>query len=219
LNKSFLTAAISALCFCSGAQAATYPGVYSLVSDSANNSVLYGVTPSMQWNSTTFTVNSTGDSYITGTSIGLNGVTYAVNITLQDTYQYSGPTTTFSSPNFQYWGTFFGTFTGNNGSVINIHDIAAGRDVNSDAVLGINATPYNNGQAGGNLQVMEFGLHGDDSPGAGGNRNIDVNLHVTCISSPANANGTCNTAAVPVPGTVGLLSLALLGLFRRPKKA
>jgi uncharacterized protein (TIGR03382 family) len=217
LNKSFLTAAISALCFCSGAQAFSYPGVYSFQNDSANYSLLFIANSSIyNWNDVILTANATGDSFITGTAFNTNGVSYAVNITLQDTYEL--PSGLLNAGN-QHWGSFVGTLTGSNGTVISMNDINPIRDTASDAILGINATPYNNGLAGGNTAVLEFGLHGDNSPGAGGTRNIDINVHLKCISSPANANGTCNTAAVPVPGTVGLLGLALLGLFRRPKKA
>jgi uncharacterized protein (TIGR03382 family) len=217
LKKTFLTAAISALCFCSGAQAFSYPGVYSFQTDSANNSPLYLANSSINnWNNVILTANATGDSFITGTAFATNGVSYVVNITLQDAYDVPS---SFLTGSRQYWGSFVGTLTGSNGSVVSMNDINPIRDTTTDAILGINATPYNNGLAGGNTAVLEFGLLGDNSPGAGGTRNFDINVHLKCISSPANANGTCNTAAVPVPGTVGLLSLALLGLFRRPKKA
>jgi uncharacterized protein (TIGR03382 family) len=135
-----------------------------------------------------------------------------VNITLQDAYQ------PFANGN-RYWGNFVGTLTGSNGSIISLNDIAPNRDTSTDAILGINATPYNNGLAGGNAPVMEIGLYGDNSPGAAGIRNFDINAHLKCISSTANANGTCSSAAVPLPGTLSLLGLAALGLFRRSKKA
>jgi PEP-CTERM motif len=223
-TKSVLISAIAALSFCSGAQAFSYPGVYSFVTDNSNNSPLYLFGPGVNinnWNNVILTVNTTGDSFITGTAFASNGLSYAVNITLQDTYQAVTPIQ--GNASFQYWGSFVGTLVGsNNGSIVSIirmNDINPIRDSTTDAVIGINATPYNNGNAGGNAALLEFGLYGDDSAGAGGTRNLDINVHLKCISSTANANGTCNTAAVPLPGTISLLGIALFGLFRRPKKA
>jgi MYXO-CTERM domain-containing protein len=217
LKKSLLVSSLAALCFCSSAQAFSYPGVYSFVTNGANNSQLFGLQASINnWNNVTLTANATGDSYIAGTAFATNGVSYVVNITLQDAYQ--GNFGAFGNGN-QYWGNFVGTLTGSNGSIISINDIGPNRDTSTDAVLGINVAPYNNGIAVGNSAVLELGVFGDNSPGAGGTRNFDINVHLKCISSTANANGTCSSAAVPLPGTLGLLGLAALGLFRRSKKA
>jgi hypothetical protein len=216
MKRILLSALAAGLLTCGAAQATTYAGTYAFVNDSANNSPLHGQGFSMATWNTTLTVNATGNSFLTGTGKGTDGGNYVIAMTFSDTY--------ISGAN-RYWGNFIGTLIGN-GKHILLNDIAPTRDTSTDAVIGINATPYNNGQAGGNTAVLEFGFWGDNSPLAGGTRNSDVNVHITCKSGtgaggPANANGTCSTggpAGVPLPGTVALLGLAALGLGLRGKK-
>ncbi len=191
---------------------------YQIVNDAANNSPLHNqgliIT---SWNAT-LTANQSGNSKLYGTVVASDHKTYSINVTLMDTY--------FANGN-QYWGNFKGTLSGN-GRRLSLNDLSPTRD-GMDAVLGINAAPYNNGLAGGDQSVMEFGFWGDDSPKAGGNRNSDVNVHVVCTSGkgPANANGTCASGtpvgpkggSVPLPGTLALMGLALLGLSAVRRKA
>ncbi len=209
MKKLILALAMSAI-GSSSALAATY----SLQSGSFNNSPLHNQGLNIvNWNAT-LTANATGNSQLTGTFVGSDQKTYNINMTLTDTYFTNG---------FQYWGNFSGAVTGN-GRHISLNDITPVRDVNTDAVLGINATPYNNGNTGGNTPVMEFGFWGDDNAAAGGNRNSDVNTHVKCTSGngaggPANADGTCSTKPnpVPLPGTLALMGLGLVAIGSRRK--
>jgi hypothetical protein len=213
--KSIISTVFAAgLLACGAAQATGFAGSYSFVNDAANNSPLHGQGFSIaSWN-TTLTVNATGNSFLAGTAKGTDGGNYVIAMTFSDTY--------LSGAN-RYWGNFIGTLIGN-GKHILLNDIAPSRDTSTDAVIGINATPYNNGNPGGNTAVLEFGFWGDNSPLAGGTRNSDVNVHITCKSGtgaggPANANGTCSTGGnVPLPGTLALLGLAGLGLALRSKK-
>ncbi len=215
MKRILLTALAAGLLTCGAAQATGFAGTYAFVNDSANNSPMHGQGFSIaSWN-TTLTVNATGNSFLAGTAKGTDGGNYVIAMTFMNTY-ISGAT--------QKWGNFVGTLIGN-GKHIMLNDINPGVD-GDDALIGINATPYNNGNAGGNTAVLEFGFWGDNSPGAGGTRNSDVNVHITCKSGtgaggPANANGTCSTggpSGVPLPGTLALLGLAAVGLGLRGKK-
>jgi hypothetical protein len=206
--KRFLLAALAAGLLSSGAAQATgFAGSYTFVNDAANYSPMHGQGFNIaSWNAT-LTVNATGNSFLAGTAKGTDGGNYVIAMTFMDTY-ISGAT--------QKWGSFIGTLIGN-GKTIALNDIKPGRD-GDDALIGLNATPYNNDKSGGNTNVLEFGFWGDNSPGNGGTRNSDVNVHITCKSSPANANGTCSGGSVPLPGTLALLGLAAIGLGLRGKK-
>jgi PEP-CTERM motif len=216
MKRVLLTALAAGLMTCGAAQATTYAGTYKILSDAANNSPLHNSNPAVSianWLNTTLTVNATGNSYLSGVVRGSNGLHYNINLTLTDTYARGAN---------QAWGNFAGTLSGN-GLNLSLNDIDPGRDGN-DALIGINATPYNNANPGGNTNVLEFGFWGDNSPRAGGTRNSDVNVHVSCTSGsgvggPANTNGTCSTGGnVPLPGTLALLGIAALGLGLRAKK-
>jgi hypothetical protein len=208
MKRILLSALAAGLLTCGAAQATGFAGTYSFVNDAANNSPMHGQGFSIaSWNAT-LTVNATGNSFLAGSGVGTDGKNYVISMTFFDTY-ISGAT--------QKWGNFVGTLIGN-GKHISLNDIDPGRDGN-DALIGINGTPYNNGNPGGNTNVLEFGFWGDNSPGAGGTRNSDVNVHIACKSSPANANGTCSPGSgVPLPGTLALLGLAAVGLGLRGKK-
>jgi MYXO-CTERM domain-containing protein len=171
------------------------------------------------WNAV-LTANASGISTLTGSLVASDHKTYQINMALIDTY-FVGAT--------QYWGNFSGAITGN-GRAIALFDITPARQTSTDACLGINCTPYNNGTPGGNTQNLEFGFWGDNSPLAGGTRTSDVNTQARCTSGtgatgPANPNGTCTTGnpnpnPVPVPGSLALLGLGLLALgARRTKRA
>jgi hypothetical protein len=215
MKRILLSALAAGLLTCGAAQATGFAGTYAFVNDSANNSPMHGQGFSIaSWN-TTLTVNATGNSFLAGTAKGTDGGNYTINMTFMNTYITAG---------VQKWENFVGTLTGN-GKNISLNDINPGKD-GDDALIGINAAPYNNGNPGGNTNVLEFGFWGDNSPLAGGTRNSDVNVHITCKSGtgaggPANANGTCSTgtpSGVPLPGTIALLGLAAVGLGLRGKK-
>jgi hypothetical protein len=211
MMKKLLASALIAGSMFSGA---AFAEKYTLLNDGANNSPLHNQGLNINtWNAT-LTANATGVSTLVGTFVGSDTKTYNINMTLTDTYFAAGK---------QYWGNFLGLVSGNGRNIV-LNDIVPGRDVNSDAVLGINATPYNDHLPGGNKPVLEFGFWGDDSPLAGGTRNSDANVHVACVSGtgaggPANSNGTCTTGNVPLPGTLALTGIALLGLGLRRKFA
>jgi hypothetical protein len=220
--KRILTAALLA---CSMVSGAAFAEKYDLLNDGANYSPLHNnyytdrsgkqQTLLIETWCATLIANATGNSYLTGGFIGSDKKSYSISMTLTDTY-FTGST--------QHWGDFSGKVAGN-GRNISLNDIMPGRDA-MDAVLGINVTPYNNGQRGGNTAYMEFGFWGDNSPGAHGTRNSDANTHVACIAdtrtgTTRNNDGSCGggNTNVPLPGTLALTSLALLGLGIRRKFA
>jgi PEP-CTERM motif len=220
--KKILTTALLASTLFSGA---AFAEKYDLLNDGANFSPLHNnyytdstgnkLTLMIETWCATLIANATGNSFLNGTFVGSDKKTYNINMTLSDSY--------FTANGFQHWGNFIGSVTGN-GRNISLNDIVPTRDVASDAVLGINSTPYNNGQKGGNIAYMEFGFWGDDSKNAYGNRNSDANTHVACIADPAagvttNANGSCGRSNVPLPGTLALAGIAMLGLGLRRKLA
>jgi hypothetical protein len=225
MKKTLIAAALMALSI--GTASATTPvnttNYYTFVNDSANLSPMHGQGFSIVNWTAGLQINSTGNSTVAGVGVGSDHKVYAISMTLKDTY--------FANGN-QYWGTFHGTLMGN-GRTIYLNDLNPTRD-QFDAVLGINATPYNNGLPTGNTPVLEFGFWGDDNPAAGGNRNSDVNVHVRCVASTTvtvGANGACvprpstststsstststssSTGRVPLPGTVALLGLGLVAV-------
>jgi hypothetical protein len=209
--KKLIIAFVVAAVGTSSAMAANY----AIQSGPFNNSPLHNQGLNIVTWQATLTTNATGSSSLGGTFIGSDHKTYNINMTFSDTYFANG---------FQYWGNFSGSVTGN-GRNISLNDITPARDLNSDAVLGINATPYNNHLPGGDAPMLEFGFWGDDSPAAGGNRNSDMNTRVICTSGtgangPANANGTCTTGTnpVPLPGTLALMGLGLLAVAARGRR-
>jgi PEP-CTERM motif len=211
---------LSALALAGSANAATY----TLLNNAANVSPMHNngfrIT---SWNAT-LTVNATGSSTLIGTAIGTTpqnvSTNYNINMTFVDTY-FSG--------NNQYWGNYSGTLTrvGQSTPSIVFADInGATRNTAFDAVIGINATPYN-GNGLGSAAVLEFGFWGAEPPGGfNARRNSDVNVQVACTSGtgtngPANPNGTCTTGPgkVPLPGTLALLGLGVFALGWRVKRA
>lgn len=195
MKKFALCAALIGTLFSTAASAETYVlsnvGNYSPLHNQFYGGVQQYIT---DWNGTILTANASGNSTLIGSVKLTNGLFYSLNVTLTDTY-FSGTT--------QKWGSFAGTLVGT-GFNISLNDINPTRD-GSDAVLGLNATPYNNGVAGGNSPTtMEFGFWGDDNPAAGGTRNSDVNTTVV---------------KVPLPGTLALLGASLVGLALRRKRA
>jgi hypothetical protein len=220
--KKILSAALLASTMFSGA---AFAEKYDLLNDGANYSPLHNnyftdtsgnkVTLLMETWCATLIANVTGSSFLNGTFVGNDKKTYNINMTFTDTY--------FTTNGFQHWGNFSGSVTGN-GRNLSLNDILPTRDLNTDAVLGINATPYNMGRPGGNIAYMEFGFWGDDSKNAGGNRNSDANTHVACIADPkagvtTNNDGSCGRTNVPLPGTLALTGIALLGVGLRRKFA
>lgn len=195
MKKFALCAALIGTLFSTAASAETYVlsnvGNYSPLHNQLYGGVQQYIT---DWNGTILTANASGNSTLIGSVKLTNGLYYSLNVTLTDTY-FSGTT--------QKWGNFSGTLVGT-GFNISLNDINPTRD-GSDAVLGLNATPYNNAVAGGNsATTMEFGFWGDNSPAAGGTRNSDVNTTVV---------------KVPLPGTLALLGASLVGLALRRKRA
>lgn len=198
--KKILTGALVAAAMLAGTASAT---TYKLNGGANNNSVFNqtGVTAST-WNAT-LTVNASGNSSLAGSFLGSNGTTYSINVTLLDTY-FSGAK--------QMWGNFTGSIVGGGVTTV-LYDVSGAARNSMDAVIGINAAPYN-----ANTTLQEFGFW---SMNAAGVHNFDLNTTVTCTSATANANGTCGAAtsssggSVPLPGSAALTGLVLVGLASR----
>jgi hypothetical protein len=185
---------------------------YEFLNNSANYSPMHNQGFSISnWNAV-LTANATGNSTVTGTARGDNGSNYSINIVLYNPY--------FSNGN-QYWETYTGSLTRLGTATpwsITFYDVGGAGRQGTDAVLGLNAVPYNDGKPGGTDRYMEFGFWGTSNPNgsfAWNQRNSDVNLQVRCTSGtgangPATSTGECTTGRVPVPGTIALLGLGML---------
>jgi PEP-CTERM motif len=216
MKRVLLTAIAAGLMTCGAAQATTYAGTYA-ISNTGGLSVFNITSVTItQWNAALTVSDVAGSSAsLVGTARANNGVNYNVNFTFTGAY---------TSGTELRWSNFSGSLTGG-GTTTYVYDILAGQD-GSDARIGFNAAPYNNGVAGGNnANALEFGFWGDTSPTAASTHNFDMNTLVSCTSGtgaggPANPNGTCTTRPgnVPLPGTLALLGAAALGLGFRAKK-
>jgi hypothetical protein len=214
MRKIILAALSLSFVFCNAVSAATY----SLVNDGSGVSDVElnrGLVPIYSWDAT-LNVNASGSSSLAGRFVAFDGDTYQVNINLLDSY--------FSNGN-QYWGSFNGTVSGvtNLRYQLSLFDESSARSLQTDAAFGINVATANNRLTGGNDPVLEFSLFslGPHLPGAviiGSVPNFVINTHLTCASGPALADGSCPAASVPLPGTLALTGLALLGLAARRKR-
>jgi PEP-CTERM motif len=166
----------------------------------------------------TYNLNGTG-SYTTfatrsGTVV-VNNFNLAMNVddttklgSLTGSYHYGGSTYNllmsfvdpYTSGASQMWGYFSGSITGPNGFSRSIVDTQGGTARSTmDAKLGINGGPYNS-----IANKFELGFWGNYA---------DFNALATCTSTTATTTGACAPGGnVPLPGSLALLGLGVLGL-------
>ncbi len=208
---------------------------YKITNDSANNSPLAGSGISIaSWIATLTTSSVAGDSAsFSGSGIGTDGKTYQINISLLDGY-FQGAT--------QRWKNFKGSITGNgrnislndidpgqdnmdavlgiNGTPYN-NAFAGGNDQLLEFGFWSDDSAAQGGIRNGDINVHVTCI---SASGAPGKANPDGTCSTTTGSSSSSSSSTSSSGAsggassgggprpVPVPGTLALVGLALLGL-------
>ncbi len=207
--KKFLFSALLAL---TALPAAVSAETYSFDASVGNWSSLTGLNQ-LNTAATTLTLTYNGlasNSTFTGHLVALNGNIYDITATLTGAYTAGALTK---------WADFVGTYKLNGGATMTLHDVVRTADA-YDAAFGINAAPNNASGTTAEFGWWAGGVY--SSPTATSyTTKLDMDLGVKCSSATPLSNKLCPAGSsssggtVPLPGTLALLGLGVLGLGLR----